>query len=88
MLDLRHGRYLGVSNAVSKSLIGHVEGWPAPNEPAGAAAPQDAHPAVVQSLFAQGLLTKEQVAPRPMSDLEEAATSIDDGPPAASRFPG
>ena len=88
LLDLRYGRYLGVGNALSKSLVGHVQGWPAPSGPAEAAAPQDAHPAALQSLVAQGLLTKEQVAPRPMNALEKAVTSIDEGPPAASRFPG
>lgn len=88
LLDLRHGRYLGVSNAVSKSLCGQVEGWPAPSGPAEAAAPQDTHRAALRSLVVQGLLTEEQVAPRPMNALVTAATSIDESPPAASRFPG
>ncbi|MCX2864902.1 lasso peptide biosynthesis B2 protein [Paucibacter sp. PLA-PC-4] len=87
MLDLKHGRYLGVSNAVSTSLFGHIEGWPAPSEPAEAAAAQDTQRAALQSLVAQGLLTEAQVAPMSTNALEMAGASIHEGPPAASGFP-
>ena len=86
LLDLRRGRYIGVSDAVSRTLAGHVDGWPARDEPVDdATARQDAFFSAAHSLVSQGILTDQQVDPSPMISLQEATASIDVDAPLASR---
>jgi len=83
LLDLRRSRYVGVSKAVSRTLAGHVEGWPARKEPVDAAARQDDFLGAARSLLSQGILTDQQVDAGPMLNLEQATASIDvDASPA------
>jgi hypothetical protein len=78
LLDLRRGRYIGVSEAVSQTLAGHVDGWPAGYEPLDAhAARQDAFCGATRDLVSRGILTDQQGDPSPMVGLEEATASID-----------
>jgi Transglutaminase-like superfamily len=87
LLDLRRGRYLGVSDSVSRMLASQVDGWPVRNDPVNTAAQHDAMSAATQGLMSQGILTKEWVDQGPTSRLEEASLSIDASTPPTSRLP-
>lgn len=83
LLDLRRSRYIGVSKAVSRTLAGHVEGWPTRKEPVDAATLPDTFLGAARSLLSQGILTDQQVDPAPMLNLDQATASIDvDASPA------
>lgn len=83
LLDLRRSRYIGVSEAASRTLAGHVEGWPTRKEAVDAATLQDTFLGAARSLLSQGILTDQQVDPAPMIILEQATASIDlDASPA------
>lgn len=77
LLDLRRGRYLGVSEATSRALAGHVDGWPTRNEAVEDAASLDALSGAARSLVSQGLLTDRPIATPPTINLDAATASID-----------
>ncbi len=78
LLDLRCGRYLGISGTVSSTLAGHIDGWPPGYEPLdGHAAKRDSVHSAAQSLISRGILTQQPVDPTPTVSLEEATASLD-----------
>ncbi len=85
LLDLRSGRYLGIGEAVSRTLAGHVDGWPTGHEPLDDAATrkQDAVGGAARSLVDRGFLTKQLANSSPMVSLEAASASIDVDAPSA-----
>lgn len=77
LLDLRHGRYIGVGGRPLQLLGAAIDGWPAGEVAAQAPtfAPEVAR--LLQPLLAQGLLTQHASERPPVIDIEEPARSFD-----------
>jgi hypothetical protein len=76
LLDMLHGRYVGVGGRAAVPLCDAVEGWP-PGDAAGGPIAAGEASRVVQSLLAQGLLTRQIARRQSVVDIEPAARSFD-----------
>ncbi|MDP3082851.1 MAG: lasso peptide biosynthesis B2 protein [Rubrivivax sp.] len=86
LLDLLHGRYIGVGGEAAQRLGDAIDGWPE-GDLAGVAPARGADVArLIGPLRAQRLLTHHTCEPRPVIDIEEPARSLDvDDAMAATR---
>ncbi len=77
LLDLRHNQYVGIGEATTQALAGHVEGWPTSSErihpPLNSAASIDA----AQRLLSRGLLTNSLFDQHQNPTIEEASATLD-----------
>jgi len=77
LLDLRAGKYLGLSGRLLSGLAEAVDGCPVvPSPMADRAAPAEVDACALR-LFAQGLLTDEATVPPHRIEIEEATASLD-----------
>jgi len=77
LLDLLHGRYIGVGGRPVQLLAGAVDGWPgAESAPAVPSTEADVS-RFIQPLLAQGLLTSKACERPPVIDIEVPLCSLD-----------
>jgi hypothetical protein len=75
LLDLRTGKYLGLTQSIA--LSEHVQGWPGSTPETPCRATSAAVRALAQPLLAQGLLTETTSEACPRTAIEEATCSLD-----------
>lgn len=77
LLDLRHGRYIGVGGRRLQLLGAAIDGWPAGEVASNVPTSGAEVGKLIQPLLAQGLLTQHASERPPVVDIEEPARSLD-----------
>jgi len=77
LLDLLHGRYIGVGGKAVQLPADAIDGWPAADLASRAPAAGADASRLIQPLLAQGLLTSQASKCPPVMDIEEPVRSLD-----------
>ncbi len=88
LLDLLHGRYIGLGGGHARRLADAIDGWPAADSTSSAASPSADAARLLQPLLAQGLLTHHAGAAPAATAIEEPARSLDVHDTMATRRAG